>query len=134
MHDATRRVAVRVLPVVLALAGLACLAYAAATGGVHAGFFLVFPFLVSTSGWALLGMLLLMAALFAWLLGGARRFATLTSPEGEHVERRRASSGGVVLLGPVPLVWSSDRRLTPWLVGLAVVLAVAALALMLWPR
>lgn len=137
------------------LLGLAAIAYGAAQGDVRVGLFLIVPFVYGTGPWPFLGMLLLMAAGVLWFMGTARElggFTSVSSPPGygraershgpgpayadrtdtryadEDAPRgeRRVKHGGVVLLGPIPIVWGSERRILPWMV------AAGAAMLVLW--
>ena len=121
------------------LAGIALLVYAGMQGSLRVGFFLIIPFFYGTGAAAALGMLLLMAAGVLWFMGAFQALAPPPSDGGEapppaggahappeRVERR-SSSGGVVLLGPIPIVWGSDRRVLPWMVATGAALLVLAL-------
>jgi uncharacterized protein (TIGR00304 family) len=125
----------------LVAVGAALLAAAAARG--EATVFLVFvvPVFQSSSPLALLGV----AALFAGFLLGfwSLSLATLAG-EGRPPEppspaprepalRPRKRFGGVILLGPIPLVFASDRRLAAWMLVLGLALALLLLVLFLLP-
>jgi uncharacterized protein (TIGR00304 family) len=121
----------RALGLASLLAGGLLLAYAATTGDVRVGLFLIVPFVYGTGLAPFLGILLVMAGLF---MVAASSFAGVLPPRGngEWVEGERrveSRSGGVVLLGPIPIVWGSDRRILPWMVGAGVALLVLALLL-----
>lgn len=117
------------------LAGLALLAYGASRGEVRLGLFLFIPFVVGTGAAAALGILLLMAAAFLAFAGLASRAAGRWggAPPGAYDEptapprETRSRHGGVVLLGPIPIVWGSDRRVLPWMIGAGALLLVLAL-------
>lgn len=128
--------ALRALAALCAVAALGLFGYAVTTGEAKVGLFLIFPYLVGTGGLALLAMALLFAAFVLWTLGtfrDASRSATRVGPppagEPASREERRASSGGVVLLGPIPIVWGSDRRILPWMIVAGAVLLVLAIVL-----
>jgi uncharacterized membrane protein len=114
----------RWLATLLALAGAAFLAVAVSQGSVHAGFLFVIPYVQGTGVAAFLGILLLAAS-------GVAFFASLAGPPParadagpmDHVERR---SGGVVLLGPIPIAWGSDHRVR------RAMLVIGATMLALW--
>ena len=115
-------------------AGVALLAYAAIEGSLRVGFFLIVPFVYGTGGAAALGMLLLMAAAvlgFASMARGEPGGGTVTrAPDAPEATTTR--HGGVVLLGPIPIVWG-NARLLPWTIALGAALLVLAL-LVSWAR
>lgn len=137
---------VRGLALAALVAGVACLAVAASQGNVRVGLFLIIPYVYGQGLLPFLGSLLLMAAAVLWFMSGfadARRIEPETysyappdrSAGGgagagawppERRAERRSRSGGVVLLGPIPIVWGSDRRVLPWMV------AAGAAMLVLW--
>lgn len=130
------------------LAGLAILAYGSVRGDVRFGFLLFIPFVYGTGLLPALGMLLVMAAAFLWLLGAASRRMPAAASDDLHdlpaeaaarenrlrgAEAGRADGsaassrhGGVVLLGPIPIVWGSDRRILPWMIALGAAMLVLA--------
>jgi uncharacterized protein (TIGR00304 family) len=119
------------------LAGLVLLAYGFSQGDVRVGLFLIIPFVYATGAAGALGMLLVMAALVLWLVGKARE-TTRAMPPGWSADmpppERTTKSGGVVLLGPIPIVWGSDRRILPWMVAAGLALLVLGFLLTRgWP-
>jgi uncharacterized protein (TIGR00304 family) len=166
----------RLVSLVLALAGLAALAKAWMEGGANVAFFLIFPIVYRTSGWATLGMLLLMAAFVTFAFSGLTagipsrgeyddyRTVEVREPsyEGARREERRqdrgepewggpgwqepqrrgegaardeprtrAKGGGVVLIGPFPIVFGNDPGALKWLVGLTILLMLLMFAFLL---
>lgn len=118
------------------LGGLAVLAYAAMQGQLRVGLLLFIPFVYGEGVLALLGFALLMAAVF---LGFARAAASsdATRMEGApplkegDVRTSERRHGGVILLGPIPIVWGSDRGIAKWMVLAGAALLVLAL-LLVW--
>ncbi len=122
--------ATRALALVCLLAGLALGAYGIATGDVRVGFFLIVPFVIGTGFIALAAMGLLFAAVVLWVIGAQRgpsfedaQEPRVPEPGGES----RTKTGGVVLIGPIPIVWGSDRRILAWMIAAGVVLLALAL-------
>lgn len=109
------------------LAGLALVAYAAVEGSLRVGLFLVVPFVYATGPAATFGLLLLMASAVLWFAGLIRGVDVPDAPP--PAGERRSASGGVVLLGPIPIVWGSGKVL-PWMVAAGA--ALLALALLVW--
>lgn len=115
-------------------AGAALLGYAVLSGEARAGVVLVFPLVVGSGPASLAGVLLLFAGLALWMLGGGAppaRGGEATPASSELAPRRRARGGGVVLVGPVPILFASDRRAALLLALLMLALLALALALQL---
>lgn len=123
----------RVVALACLAGGAALLGYAIAQGQMGAGVFLIVPFFYGTGVAAALGMLLLMAGLMLWTLSAFRGLVdgagTFVPPSGDA--RRSTRSGGVVLLGPIPLVWGSDHGVARWMMVAGLVLAAILLAIWL---
>lgn len=129
----------------LLIAGLASVAYAGLQGNLDVYLLLVIPVVTGTGPWAGLGLL----AAFAGLVGLFWTAATPAGldrgpgrprrerpepgdeepPVGEESSSTRG--GGVILIGPIPIVWGSDRSTTRWLVAAGVLLTLAAIGLTL---
>lgn len=131
---------VRGIPVAFLAAGVASLVAAVATGEATVYLVLVVPVLAGSSGLLLLGIVLLFLGFFTLPLGfpgeseegrggilpepapGMPRPATPPAPAG---------SGGVILLGPVPLFFGSFRNPSPRVYWLAVLVGAVVLAVVL---
>lgn len=137
--------ALHLVALVLVVAGLSLLSYGLPAEGGQLYFVLVFPvfvlqgpltaagaFLLFFGGF--LGFLSLLWAIPERLLGSAG----LSPPAGEPRPRERAEPprvekklGGILLLGPLPIVFGSDARITTAMVVLALALTVLLLVLFL---
>ena len=116
-----------------ALAGGALLAYAAANGDVKVGLLLIIPFVYGMGLAPTLGMLLLLTAAGLWFVGAARDAGVVMPARPGEPDARATKTGGVVLLGPIPIVWGSDRRVLVWMIVAGAALLVLAL-LLNWAR
>jgi uncharacterized membrane protein len=115
-----------------AVAGLACLSYAASQGQANVGVALVVPFVVGTGPWASVGVLLLglamvlgFAAVSTRAVGEAPGKPTPdapASPESSGPPPAR-KVGGFILLGPIPIAFGTTR-------GLALAMLAAALVML----
>ena len=113
-------------PLVLA-SGVAVVALALARGEASLSLALVIPVIVATGPWGGLGIALVVFGLVATFLLGISpdRPGTVGSPvdtpmPGESSTRRRW--GGVVLVGPLPIVFGSDARVSREMLLLAAIL------------
>jgi len=101
-------------------------------GGVVVTLIIIFPVLVSSGGVGALGMILLafgvMVLVFDLFLNG--RVSEEVGGQAE-TERTRESTefGGVVLIGPIPIIFGSNPRTA--LMAAAVAIIVLAIVLMM---
>lgn len=130
-----------VLALMALVGGLALLAYSAATGEGQVVLFLIFPVFTGSGLASFAGMLLIMLGLFLGFLSmaGFALPATGAAPPPEAAAPATPPSpakkfGGVVLLGPVPIVFGSDRRVTNAMLVLAIVLTILLVLFFLWTR
>ena len=105
----------------LLLAGGALLAVAVGSGAAQVGLFVVVPFVIGSSPLLALGILLLVLGVF--LLPWTFAAVPAEEPRPSGVAREGpasgiARSGGVVLVGPVPIFfggWRAPSRRAYWL-------------------
>lgn len=122
---------------VLIVAGVAALAVGFLQGEANLSLFLIFPIVTATGVWSALGILLLIAGFFAL-------FLTLPSsipeapPLGEPAQTPSGAAppssprrrwGGVVFLGPIPVVFGSDAKVARWMLVVGVLLFVGLVVL-----
>lgn len=136
----------------LLVAGVASLAYAGLRGDLEVFLLVVVPVVAGTGAWASLGLLATIAGVAGLLWtsatpasAGGRAPGGPAPPGGfpddrsdrehagpqEREAERETKGGGVILLGPIPIAWGSDRRTLGWLVAAGIALTVAAIALTL---
>ncbi len=112
--------------------GAALIAVGIYQGDVVVALVLIFPVLVSTGGIGALGIILLalgvMALVFDRFMDGS---VIEEGCQGVENERARGSTdyGGVVLIGPIPIIFGSNPRAA--LVAAAVAIIILAIVLLL---
>ncbi len=129
----------RLIGPALLVAGVAALAVGFLRGEATLNLFIIFPVITATGGWSALGILLLIAGFFAlfltWTTSLPAEFAAQPSPpQGDgSVQAPPAAParrwGGVVFLGPVPVVFGSDAKIARWMILVGVLLFVGLLVL-----
>ena len=125
------------IAILLLFCGIALLGFSVAEGESSAGVFVVFPVLIGSGIWAFLGMMCIMGALIFGFMGfGARLagFGDFDSSEPGEPQRQgqgprqrtgpAVRGGGVVFIGPLPIIFGSDTKLTIVLVILAIIMMV----------
>jgi len=106
----------------LAAASVALGWVAAGRGELVLYLFLVFPVLMAEGAWGATSVLLALAAFVMVLIN--LRYAVDIHEGGT---KKSVSTGGVLLIGPIPIVFGTDRRTTI----LALMAAVAVMAVLL---
>lgn len=123
------------LPIVLFIGGAICIAAAVVTGGAEADLVLIFPVFSGSSGLFLAGIGLIVLSFFSG-------FAMLALTQSESMERtpatreedgiqRKTSYGGVVLIGPVPIAFGSDKRIAFFMLVLGIAAAIILVGILL---
>jgi len=110
------------LAAVLALAAAVLGWVAVEKGELEFFLVLIIPVIGANGAWGMAALLLAFAAFVAMLLG-----LRLEVADDDTRNRTAVSVGGVVLIGPLPIVFGTDRRTAI----LALVIALAVLATLL---
>jgi uncharacterized protein (TIGR00304 family) len=122
----------------LFVSGVALIIASVSNGEGQVGLFLIFPFIV-TQGWmGAAGSLLLFLAVISVFIG---LWASATHDPGQApvensspmpAARTKKSYGGVVLIGPIPIVFGSDEKIAKsMLIIAAAILAAFVLIVMI---
>lgn len=122
------------LPVVTFIAGIAVIALAVATGEARVELVLIFPVFSGSSGLFLLGVVLILLSFIAGFALLALAQAELLKASDGSVEsqdigktKEETKYGGVVLIGPVPIAFGSERRIALAMLVAGIVVAVIIL-------
>ena len=96
-------------------------------GDVEAGFVLIFPFLVGSGHYAVLGFLFMFIAIILFMFGFAsttRASIDLPFDEDTYDIKRKKSvkGGGVILIGPIPIVFGTSWKIAVLLMMAAIIL------------
>ena len=127
----------------LFLGGMGLIAAAVVTGEADISLVVIIPVISGTGGVFLLGMLLVVAGLvlgFVLVAMGQTEWVDHQEParmneNGLHHagrEKREARYGGVVLIGPVPIAFGSDRKVAVTMLAGGIIIAIVTLALILF--
>ena len=96
------------VPCTVLCAGIVLLILAYVRGDAGAGVFIIFPFLYGTGILAFAGVLLIILSFFL--------FAFSLPFEKERAEKK---TGGILLIGPLPVIFASDSDMAKMLVSIA---------------
>jgi len=129
------------IPITLVILGIILLAYSVIEGKGEIHWILIIPVFTGTSIFAFIGTILIIAGifLFFWYV-----FRDYTRPSDEKAvqkgDKPRTASpqaprpdkkfGGVVLIGPIPVIFGSDPKMTIIIIVLAIVLIIVTILLL----
>jgi uncharacterized protein (TIGR00304 family) len=122
-------------PVGLFVAGVACIAASVVSGETDVSLLVIFPVFTGSSGLFLLGTALVVfsfiAGFMALMVGQVELAGAVLNPGDGTPEATKTRTdkryGGVVLIGPVPIAFGSDRRTALAMLAVGIVLAIAVL-------
>ncbi len=129
---------IRLLGPVLIVAGVVALAFGFLQGQAGLSLFLIFPVVTATGGWSALGILLFIAGFFALFLTLPSYVAEAPAPSEPSAAPPPGASppvpptrrwGGVVFLGPIPVVFGSDAKVARWMLVVGILLFVGLVVL-----
>jgi len=110
------------LPLAFLIIGALLLAVSIATGGAKLGLLIIIPFIVGTDIYSALGILCIVLGLFSWFLlpfmepdlrfaggaNGSQEPVPSGTPASHHELKKK--TGGVIFIGPIPIIFGSDPR------------------------
>ena len=116
---------------ILAICGLVLIGYSVASGEGTASVVLFIPVFHGSGLFAFFGVLCIMAAIILVFLGFAAHASEPEGFEGQQARhqtgpktQRTIKGGGVVLIGPIPIIFGSDAKTAAILIILALVLII----------
>lgn len=127
----------RLLGPLLFVAGVASLALGFLSGQATLSLFVIFPVVTATGPWSILGIALMIAGAFVFFLSWpapvelppAVAAPSSPQPPSQSLTTGARRWGGVVFLGPIPVVFGSDQKVTQWMLLVGVGLFVALVVL-----
>jgi uncharacterized protein (TIGR00304 family) len=125
-------------PIAVFVSGIACVAAAVAGGEADVRLFLIFPVFSGSSWLFILGTLLIVLSFFvsfAMIATGGTEADRFQPGSVEHpspaTTRRKTTFGGVVLVGPIPIVFASSKNMAIFMLIIGIALAVVFLGALL---
>lgn len=122
------------LSMVFFIVGIIFFALGVTCGEVKTGFIVFIPFLVGTGFYALAGFLLFFIAMVLFMFGFVEssflEFSTFYDEKPPVETKSSVEGGGVILIGPIPIVFGSNWRIAVALMFLAFILMVTMFLLL----
>lgn len=114
---------------ILILIAIVLLATTVVTGDSEIGIFVIFPFIIANGPLAVLAALMLFAGIVIFMAGF---FTSISIRANDAIERNyptvdgksERKFGGVVLIGPIPITFGSDRKIARDMIALGIALVI----------
>lgn len=125
------------LPVAVFSTGMVSIAAAVVTGEAEVDLVVIFPVFSGSSGLFLLGTVLIILSFligFAMLAMSQAELAANMAPPStsqKQAVEKKTQYGGVVLIGPLPIAFGSDRRIAVIMLVLGIATAIALISVFL---
>jgi uncharacterized protein (TIGR00304 family) len=114
----------------LFLLGMVLMAYAAYLGEMTFTLVVIIPVVQSSNIWALAGMALIFAAIFLFFFSMAAPMReapaqpNASAPQATVPQQPARKFGGVVFVGPIPIIFGSDKKVAKWMLVVALVIVI----------
>jgi len=111
----------QILSLFFILSGIVFFVLGFLKGDVEAGIVVIFPFIAGSGVFALIGFLLIFTGILFYIFS----FTIDLKDEYNNSQETKKTSikgGGVVLIGPIPIVFGSNWKITVFMIIIAIVL------------
>ena len=99
-------------------------------GDVKSGFFIIFPFIMGSGIYAMAGFFFVFIAVLFFIFGFLNHIeseeVSVDQKPSKPIKKTSLKGGGVVLIGPIPIVFGSNWKIAVFLMVLAIILIVVA--------
>ena len=126
------------VPIAVFVAGMALIAMSVAEGDVEVSLFIIFPVFTGSSPLFLLAILLIISSFIAGFvlltIDQTRNEGLANAPHkggNGGAPKSKIEYGGVVLIGPIPIAFGSNRRMALIMLIIGIAVAVVLLAVLL---
>jgi uncharacterized protein (TIGR00304 family) len=98
-------------------------------GDVQTGIFVVFPFIAGSGIYAFSGLIFLFVSILFFIFGFGLKYE-----KDEMINREKTSvkGGGVILIGPIPIVFGSNWKIALVLMVVAIILIIVTFLVLLY--
>lgn len=131
-----------VVPVILFISGFGLLVYDVIQGKGSGGFFIIFPFIIGYGLFSFIGTLMMMLSVliffflpFCYVKYQPELERPEHAPEAPaseaKIDEAKKEFGGVVFIGPVPIVFGSSRKMVYFMIVLGLIMALILVFILL---
>jgi uncharacterized protein (TIGR00304 family) len=99
-------------------------------GDIQTGIFLVFPFIAGSGIYAFTGFIFIFIAILLFIFGFTTTYKSdefkIDQENSKPTKNTSVKGGGVVLIGPIPIIFGSNWKIAVFLMILAIILILVA--------
>ncbi len=110
------------IPPVLFIFGILCVIVGIAMGEGKAGIFIIFPFIYGEGILMFIGIILIFLSLFLFIFLTPHVISKEYSKHAGYETQTERHVGGLVLIGPIPIVVSSNWKIALILLAIALII------------
>lgn len=93
-------------------------------GEAEAGVFIIFPFISGSGVFPLLGFIFIFISIILYSFGFMRNITSYDSDDVTSEKKTSVKGGGVVLVGPIPIVFGSNWKIALVLMVVAILIII----------
>jgi len=106
-------------------------------GDVKGGFFLIFPFIIGSGLYSALGMFFIFLSFMFFAFGMVERvkeeMTGYSEISGEEkFAEKKIEGGGIVFIGPFPVIFGTSPRAVQILIVIAIILVILTMLFIFW--
>ncbi len=110
------------IPPVLFIFGITCIVAGIAMGEGKAGIFIIFPFIYGEGILMFIGIILIFLSLFLFIFLTPHFINKEYSKHAGYEMQTKRHAGGLILIGPIPIVISSNWKIALILLAIALII------------
>lgn len=102
--------------------GVVCLNHAFLQGELEVGIALFIPFIIGSGLYSFVGMLCIFCSFVLFMISWSKVSFVDQYSNGTDSKKSKVESGGLILIGPFPIVFGSNKNIAFVLLGVAIIL------------
>jgi uncharacterized protein (TIGR00304 family) len=114
---------IRILSLICLVIGIVFFAFGFYKGNVEGGIIVIFPYIAGTGIYALLGFIFFILAFFLFIYSFKTNIEFFNEIKDEKTGKKTSfKGGGVVLIGPIPIVFGSNLKIAILLMIISIII------------
>jgi len=115
------------ISIIFLIAGIVFFFLGFLSGDLQTGLIIVFPFVAGSGVYAFLGVICIVFAFFMYFFSFSSNMQYNDYDLEGHKKKTSVKGGGLVLIGPIPIIFGSNWKITVLMIVLAVILILLSI-------